>query len=141
MYFVVDDESPIVTGEEREMWEVFLPVLFSILSSTTPVGEDLIGAHSDGRDIFALACVFADHLGGNVRLVDNLVDPLAHRDRVGSEDQRGPLHRRHRDKPDDRLTGTAGEHDDAATSAWRSASIKRSRGRVLVGTRLESLAL
>src|SRR6266496_898132 len=67
---VVDNESPVITGEEREVREVFLLGIFSVLSSSAPIGEDLIGADGNRSDVFPFFRVFSDPLGCNIRFVD-----------------------------------------------------------------------
>ena len=75
MHLVVDDQSPVMTGDEAEMGK------FDIL--TWSIGENLVCSHCDRPDILALAGILADLVGSQPGLIKQLGDPLAHGDGVG----------------------------------------------------------
>ena len=62
-------EAPVPLGEELEVKELFV--------LAAPVGEQLVRTQRHGTDLLLVAAVLADLIGGQVRLVENLVTPLA----------------------------------------------------------------
>ena len=76
---VVDDQPPVVLGEEIEMGEV--------IGLRSAVRHDLVGGDGDRRDRLLLARVLADRLGRELRLGEDLLLPLADGGDVRGEDQ------------------------------------------------------
>src|SRR6266566_8812527 len=102
MHLVIDNQSPIIAGEEREMRKIlfhcFLPYSICLLfTSGATVRENLIGTDCNRANFFAITCVLAYHLRWNIRLVDNFLYPLPHSNRVRGKDQGGALNISHRD--------------------------------------------
>ncbi len=86
VHLVVHDEAPVESIEQRQVRVLAL----------TLRGQDLVGRDRDGLDLFGLTRVLADLLGSEAGALEQLVAPLAGRDGVGDEDQRGGLGRGHR---------------------------------------------
>src|SRR5260221_12450734 len=135
MDLVVNNQPPIVTVEEREMrvfvfcWHFSICLLFT---AGTTVRENLVGAHCNGADFFAISRVLAYHLRWNIRLVQEFLYPLSHCYGIGGEDQRSALDIGYRGQADDRFASTTGQHDDAAASTGCASRIECSRGPILV---------
>ena len=96
VHFVINDEAPVFCR--------------------TP-GKDLIRSHRYGFDVFAVAGIFADIVGGKIRLVEKLVDPLMHGRDVGREDERVGFKHRHDGHADDGFPRSAGKHDGTESGA------------------------
>ena len=122
MYFVIDNQAPVVAGKKREMGKVFWLVVRLALAS---VREDLVGAHGDGGDRFALPGIFRDHLRRHVGFIDNLVDPLAYGHRIGSQDERCTLDIGHRYQAHYCLARATWQHHDPAAATGSSSCVKR----------------
>src|SRR5258708_30523374 len=103
MHFVIDNQPPIIAGEEREMREILFCCLLSTISmcllfaSRTTVRENLVGADGNGTDFFAISRVLTYHLRWDIRLVENFLYPLPYRYGIGRKDQRGALNIGHGD--------------------------------------------
>ena len=104
--FVVDDEAP-VAGVEKFERAVFTLRL---------AGDHLVGGDGDRADLLLLPGVLADLLGRERGAAQQFVAPLAARDGVGDQDQRGGLRLRHRRRTHDGFARTARQHDDAGAA-------------------------
>ena len=101
----------------------------------SPVGEHLVGGHRHRAHLLAVARVLADHRRVDLRLVDELGDPLPDRGDAGGEDERGRLQEVHAEHPDDGLARAAGQDDHAGASALGPAGVERLGRLALVGPR------
>src|SRR5437763_12783746 len=124
MDLVVNDESPVALGEELEVQELFA------LAAT--VGEQLIGRQRDRAELFFVTAVFADLIGRQIGLVEDLVAPLAKRAHVGGEDEGLSLEFAHHTEADDGLSSAAGQHDDARPAPVRTVGVKETHGLFLI---------
>ena len=105
VHFVVDNQTPIVAGEEREMW-VRLLFCAVFVFNRAAIGENLVGTHCDRADILAVSRIFADHLWRKVCLVENFANPLANRNGIWSQNEGCALDVCHCCQPDNCFTGT-----------------------------------
>src|SRR5260370_31483376 len=110
-------------------WHISICLLFT---AGATVRENLVGAHRNGADFFAVSRVLAYHLRWNIRLVQEFLYPLPHCYGIGGEDQRSALDIGYRGQADDRFASTTGEHDDAAASTACPSRIDSSRAPILV---------
>ena len=100
---VVHDQAPVAGVEQLEVGVDALPA----------GGQHLVRRDGDRADLLRGTGVLADLVGGQRRPPDQLVLPLACRDGVGDQDQRGRLGVAHRGRADQGLAGAARQHDDA----------------------------
>ena len=124
MDLVIDDQSPVLGVEHGEM----------LLHAVRLRDQHLIRGDGDRPDLLALARVLADIFWPQRRAGEQFAFPLVHRDGVRNENQSGRLGLHHRRHADDRLSGTAGQHDDAGPTGP-----ERVRRVLLVGTDDESV--
>src|SRR5260370_17841106 len=126
MNLVIDNQPPIVAVEEREMrvflfcWHFSICLLFT---AGATVRENLVGAHRNGADFFAVSRVLAYHLRWNICLVQESLYPLSHCYGIGGEDQRSALYIGYLGKADVRFARPTGEPDHAAASTWSASRI------------------
>src|SRR5258707_3582917 len=111
MNLVIDNQPPIVAIEEREMrvflfcWHFSICLLFT---AGATVRENLVGAHRNGADFFAVSRVLAYHLRWNIRLVQEFLDPLPHCYGIVGKDQLSALDIGYPGPADDRFASTTG---------------------------------
>src|SRR5258708_12440880 len=104
MHLVIDDQSPIIAGEEREMREILSCRLLSFaitlpLGIGTTIREYLIGADCYRANFFAISRVLTYHLRWDIRLVNYFLYPLPHCYRIGLKDHRTSLNINHSHSP------------------------------------------
>ena len=116
MHFVVDDQAPIAFVEDLEMREFLVLV--------RPVGDDLIRSNGHGANLFAVARVLGNVGLLEIGLVEDLAPPLLDGRHAGSQNQRRFLNQCHGRDADNRLAGTAGQDDDAATPLHIATRVK-----------------
>src|SRR6266704_1511452 len=92
MYFVIDNQPPIIAGEKREMWKILFTCLMSISTRLlfgirTPVCEYLVGADCNRTNFFTISRILTYHLWRDIRLIENFLYPLPHSDRIGRKNQ------------------------------------------------------
>src|SRR6266436_2008321 len=92
MYFVVDNQPPIITAEKREMWEILFAGLKYLLIGLppgigAPVCQYLVGTHCNWTYFFAISRILTNHLWRDICLIDNFLYPLPHSYRIGRKNQ------------------------------------------------------
>src|SRR5450432_2948676 len=133
MHLVIDDQSPIMPGDQSEVRK--------LLAITWAISEYLVGRHGDGPDLFAVAGILADLRRSQACFIEQFGDPLAHRDGVWREDQRRALHGGHRADSHDRLSGATRQDDDATAAAHTATGVERGHRVALVFAEREGVAL
>ena len=126
VHLVVDDQPPVAAVEQLEVTILTLGA----------AGDHLIRRDRDGPDLLAFAGVLADLLLGQRGAGDQLTLPLPARDRVGDQDQGGGTRLGHRRRADERLAGTARQHDHAG-----AARPERVGGHLLIVAQLPTVLL
>ena len=122
---VVDDQAPVVLGEELEVRELAHLARLLVHRRRGPVGEHLVGRDGDGLISFLSPVYSPTSSAVSVVLSRISADPLAHRDRGGRQDQRVGLRLGHRADADDGLARAAGQHDHAAAAVHGAARPER----------------
>jgi len=113
VHLVVDDNAPVLFGEQLQVWKGFI--------LGRPIGQDLIGGDGNRPDLLELAAVFPDAILGNAGLVQQLLLPLAEGGDVGGQDQGlggDSLHQGHSHQG---FARAAGQNDDAAATPLRES--------------------
>ena len=105
-----------------------------------PPGHHLVGADGHGAEVLRLPGVLADVLRRELRLVEELLPPLADRHRVGGQDQGPRAHEAHDRHARHGLAGPAREHDHPAAAERRPAGVERLGRAALVGAEGEGAA-
>src|SRR5262249_27258286 len=118
--FIIDNQAPIPLVEDLEVRELFLLV--------RPVRQDLIGGDGHRTDLLHFARVFGDVAFLEVRLVEDLADPLFDGGDARGQHQRRFLHESHGGDADDGLAGPAGQDNDAAAAASVAPRVKNVGG-------------
>jgi hypothetical protein len=132
VHLVVHDQTPVLAREELEVLE--------LAGLGAPPGEHLVGRDRHRADALLVAGVLAHLVGPQVGLVQQLLAPLAHRDRVGGQHQRLLAHQAHHAQRHDGLAGAAGQHDHAVAAGDAARGVE-GLGRVrLVGAQAEGPA-
>ena len=127
MYFVVDDQTPVVLREESQVLER--------LFSGAAVGQHLVGGQGDRADVLVQAGVFADLIGADRGFVQQFVSPLVGGNVVGGDDQGLVGNAGHHAQADDGFAGATGQDNDAAaapdsTCLMKGIALHRSGNRV-----------
>ena len=106
VHLVIDDQAPVAGVEQLKVR----------VDTLAPQRQYLVRRDGDRAHLLAGAGVLADLVVGERGALDQLIAPLAGRDGVGDQDQRGGLGPGHRARTDQGLTGATGQDDDARTA-------------------------
>ena len=110
---IVYDQSPIAFVEEIKMRKFLEHGQSTVLRSPLAIGHRLIGGDSHRADLFAMAGIFANLILEQCGFIQQFIDPLAHGNGIGSEDQCVALHLFHRRHTNHRLARPTGQNNDA----------------------------
>ena len=101
MDLVINDQAPVESIQESKVSKL----------TTALGGQDLVGRNGDRLNLFCCARVLPDFIRGQRGALQELITPLACRDRVGDQDQGVGLRCCHSTRTDQRLSCTTGKHN------------------------------
>ncbi len=133
MHFIIDDKAPVFRIKQVEMQEGTVFVL--------PIGEDIVRCYGDGPDLFLFTGKFADLFRIEMRLVEELLLPLAECDGVGDQYQGFGRKQVHDGNADNGFTGAAGQNNDAAASLGTAPPVECIDRALLVIAYVKGLSL